>query len=186
MSKIYNAPAWDKHYVRKMAEWQVPLEKKRRRRERKLARDAEREPAVPEEEKLVVHNPEVGIEYPQDENGIFAVVQIRGMQFKVTKDDRLMVPQLHVDVGEQIALDEILLVGTRFYTSVGRPLVSTARVYATVEENSQSEKIIVFKMRRREGYKRNRGHRDELTVLRIDQIEHMVGEELLNNYHTLA
>ena len=66
MYKINNEPTWDKHYVRKMAEWQVPLAKKRRRRERKLARDAEREPAVPEEEKLVVHNAEQGIEYPQD------------------------------------------------------------------------------------------------------------------------
>ena len=68
------------------------------------------------------------------------------------------------------------MVGTQDYTAIGRPQVQKARVFATVEECSQTEKVIYFKLSRRKGYQRNGGHRQTVNVLRIDKIEHSVGE----------
>ena len=69
------------------------------------------------------------------------------------------------------------MVGTKDYTAVGRPNVSKAKVYATVEEQSQTEKVIYFKLRRRQGYQRNGGHRQNIAVLRVDKIVHEVNED---------
>ena len=81
---------------------------------------------------------------------MFAVVRIKGLQYKVTKDDRLMSEKLDdFEVGQQIELEEVLLVGTKDYTCVGRPTVENARVFATIEELSQTEKSLIFKKRRR-------------------------------------
>jgi len=66
---------------------------------------------------------------------MFAVIRIKGLQYKVTKDDRVMVEKLDdFEVGQQIELEEVLLVGTKDYTSVGRPTVARAKVLATIEE----------------------------------------------------
>ena len=64
------------------------------------------------------------------------------------------------------------MIGTKDYTCIGRPTVNKARVLATIEEISQTEKVIVFKKRRRKDSQRNRGHRQWVNVLRIDRIEH--------------
>lgn len=61
---------------------------------------------------------------------------MKGLQYKVVKDDRVMCEQLDFEVGSQIELEEVLLIGTKDYTCVGRPSVSKARVFATVEETS--------------------------------------------------
>lgn len=63
-----------------------------------------------------------------------------------------------------------MMIGTPSYTSIGRPYVDTARVIVTVEEQSLSNKIIIFKKKRRKGYQKNMGHRQKLTVLRVDAI----------------
>ena len=65
---------------------------------------------------------------------MFAVLKIYNMQYKVTKDDRVMVEKLEYDVGQQIEFEEVLLVGTKDYTCVGRPTVKKAKILATVEE----------------------------------------------------
>jgi large subunit ribosomal protein L21 len=67
---------------------------------------------------------------------MFAVVKIYDNQYKVSKDDRIMVEKLPFEVGKQIEFDEVLLIGTKDYTAVGRPNVEKARVFATVEEVS--------------------------------------------------
>jgi large subunit ribosomal protein L21 len=133
----------------------------------------------------VVHNAEAGIEYPYDPSQVFAVVSIKGQQHKVAKDDRIMCEKLPFEVGQQIELGEVLLVGTQDYTSVGRPVLDNAKVYATVEEKSTSEKVIVFKKRRRKGYQNNNSHVQELTYLRIDDIKHQLTEETMADYHEL-
>ena len=69
------------------------------------------------------------------------------------------------------------MVGTTDYTSIGRPSVDRARVYATLEEKGISEKVIVFKKKRRQGYQKSRGHKQMLNVIKIDKIEHLVEEE---------
>ena len=97
-----------------------------------------------------MHNPEEGIALPPNPEGVFAVVRIKGMQYKVAKDDRLMSELLEdYEVGTQIELEDVLMVGTKDYTSIGRPNVKSAKVLATVEETSQTEKVLIFKKRRR-------------------------------------
>ena len=67
---------------------------------------------------------------------MFAVLKIYNMQYKVTKDDRVMVEKLEYDVGQQIEFEEVLLVGTKDYTCIGRPTVKKAKILATVEEQT--------------------------------------------------
>jgi large subunit ribosomal protein L21 len=82
-----------------------------------------------------VHNPEEGIELPPNPAQIFAVIRIKGLQYKVAKDDRVMIEKIEeFQVGQQIELEEVLLIGTKDYTTVGRPTVARAKVLATVEE----------------------------------------------------
>jgi len=89
-----------------------------------------------------VHHPEEGITLPANPDETFAVIRIKGLQYKVSKDDRVMSELLEdFEVGTQIELEDVLLVGTKDYTCVGRPQVKSARVFATVEETSQTEKV---------------------------------------------
>lgn len=67
---------------------------------------------------------------------MFAVVRIKGIQFKVCKDDRVTCELLPFEVGQQIELEEVLMIGTKDYTSLGRPIVEKAKVFATLEETS--------------------------------------------------
>lgn len=140
----------NRQYTRIQAKWQVPLEKKKLKREKRLANPIE--PKEPNEEKLVVHNEEEGIEYPCNPQNMFAVVRIKGTQHKVMKDDRIICEKLPFEVGAQVEFDDVLLLGTADYTAVGRPNVEKASVLATVEEISLSEKVLIFKKKRRQGY----------------------------------
>ena len=96
---------------------------------------------------MVVHDPEQGVTLPVEPTGIYAVIRVKGIQHKVMKDDRVMTEILarDVEIGSQICIDDVLLVGTRDYTAIGRPTVSKAKVYATVEEISKTDKVIIFK-----------------------------------------
>jgi large subunit ribosomal protein L21 len=124
-----------------------------------------------------VHNVQEGITLPPNPDQVFAVVRVKGLQYKVSKDDRVMCELLEdFEVGAQIELEDVLLVGTKDYTCVGRPVVSKARVFATVEETSQTEKSLIFKKRRRKDSQRHQGHRQWVTVLRIDRVVHDVQE----------
>ena len=77
--------------------------------------------------------------------------------------------------------DEVLMVGTPDYTKLGRPNVEGVRVFATLEEISQSEKVIVFKKKRRKGYMKSRGQKQTLNVVKIDKIEHIMQDEELQD-----
>ena len=89
--------------------------------------------------------------------------------------------------GTQIALNKILLVGGKDFTVVGRPIVACngAKVMATIEEMTRGRKVIVFKMKRRKGYRRWRTHKQLLSVLRIDDVQfdapqEVVGEKIVS------
>ena len=97
---------------------------------------------------MYIHSAEEGVTLPPHLDGIFAVMRIKGLQYKVVRDDRVMCEQLPFEVGEQIQIDEVLMVGTKDYTCIGRPTVQKARVLASVEEISQTEKTLIFKKRR--------------------------------------
>jgi large subunit ribosomal protein L21 len=132
-----------------------------------------------------VHDPNKEIPIPPPENKIFAVVSFQGRQHKITKDDIVILDKLPLEVGSVFFFDQVLLVGTNEYTSVGRPYVKSARVLAVVEEKSKTEKVIIFKKRRRKGYQKNMGHRQEVTQVRINKIIHNPSDKIINDYRSL-
>jgi large subunit ribosomal protein L21 len=105
-------------------------------------------------------------------NKIFAVVHISGRQFKIAPNDLIVINRIAADIGEKIYLEKVLLAGSENFTLVGTPLLSNekVRVLATVTEHSKTAKVIVFKKKRRKNYKRKRGHRQDITVLRINDV----------------
>eukprot|EP00271_Cylindrocystis_brebissonii_P001571 TRINITY_DN11840_c0_g1_i1.p1 TRINITY_DN11840_c0_g1~~TRINITY_DN11840_c0_g1_i1.p1 ORF type:complete len:288 (+),score=47.80 TRINITY_DN11840_c0_g1_i1:693-1556(+) len=99
---------------------------------------------------------------------VFAVVQVGSHQFKVTPGDAIYVEKLlFAEVNDKLALDKVLMLGSRWQTIIGRPILPGAHVVAVVEEHALDAKVIVFKKKRRKNYRRHRGHRQELTRLRI-------------------
>ncbi|WP_308911753.1 50S ribosomal protein L21 [Pseudokordiimonas caeni] len=101
---------------------------------------------------------------------MFAVVKTGGKQYRVAEGDVIKVEKLAGDAGATITLDEVLMVGDDKGVKVGEPTLKGANVTATVLEQKKDKKIIVFKKKRRQNYRRKRGHRQEITVLRITGI----------------
>lgn len=101
---------------------------------------------------------------------MYAVVRTGGKQYRVSPGDSIEVEKLPFEVGEQIELDQVLLVANGSGTKIGRPVVDGARIKATVTRQAQGRKVIVFKYRSSKRYRRKRGHRQLLTRLRIDEI----------------
>ena len=100
----------------------------------------------------------------------FAVVELGGTQYKVAADDVIAVEKLKAEVGSIIHVNRVLLVASKDATIIGSPLVKDATVEAVVEEQTLADKVIVFKKKRRKGYRRWKGHRQPLTILRINDI----------------
>ena len=101
---------------------------------------------------------------------MFAVIKSGGKQYKVAKEDVIRVEKIDAEEGMTVNLNEVLMVGDDNGQTVGAPLVDGAAVSATVLEQMRDRKIIVFKKQRRQNYRRRNGHRQHLTVLRIDDI----------------
>lgn len=101
---------------------------------------------------------------------MYAVIKTGGKQYKVAKNDVILVEKLPGESGAAVELDEVLLVGDDKGQTVGSPLVDGAHVAATVLEQTRGEKIIVFKKKRRQNYRRKAGHRQDLTALKITDI----------------
>ena len=101
---------------------------------------------------------------------MYAVLKTGGKQYKVAPNDISMVEKLVADAGTSIEIDQVLMIGDDETSTVGAPLIEGARVAAEVLEQKRGKKIIVFKKKRRQNYRRTIGHRQELTVLRITDI----------------
>jgi large subunit ribosomal protein L21 len=101
---------------------------------------------------------------------MFAVIKTGGKQYRVAKDDIILVERLPGDAGAAVSLDEVLMVGEGQKQTVGAPLVSGASVAAKILDHPRSDKIIVFKKNRRKNYRRRAGHRQDLTALQITDI----------------
>ena len=101
-----------------------------------------------------------------------ATIKTQGRQFTVTKGDILKVNSYpNTQVGDSVELNEILMIGEGSDARFGSPLVEGASVKATILENKKDKKIVVFKKKRRQGYKRRRGHRQHLSVIKIESIK---------------
>jgi len=101
---------------------------------------------------------------------MFAVIKSGGRQYKVSVGQRLEVNRLPYEDGKQIELGDVLLISDADRSFVGAPLIENAKVLATVEGQARGEKLIVFKYKSKKRYRHRRGHRQELTVLTIDDI----------------
>ena len=99
---------------------------------------------------------------------MFAVIRTGGKQYRVAKDDKIVVEKLTGETGAMVELADVLMIGGDGKAPiVGSPVIDKAAVFAEVVEQSRADKIIVFKKHRRKNYRRTRGHRQEQTVLRI-------------------
>lgn len=101
---------------------------------------------------------------------MYAVVETGGKQYKVSAGDNVDVEKLPYEVGERVELDRVLLVADGDEVRVGQPTVEGAKVLATVTDHAKGPKIIVFKYKPKERYRRKKGHRQAYTRLMIDEI----------------
>lgn len=100
----------------------------------------------------------------------FAIIESGGKQYRVGPGDLVDVEFLDGNVGEQVAFEEVLLVCGDEAPHLGSPTVLGARVVGTIEKQAKADKIVVFKFKRRKMYRRKRGHRQQFTRIRIDDI----------------
>jgi large subunit ribosomal protein L21 len=102
---------------------------------------------------------------------MYAVVATGGKQYKVQEGDVLRIEKLAGQVGDEVAFDQVLLVGEGDSVRVGRPLIEGASVKASIVEQDKSKKILVFKFKRRKRYRRKQGHRQPFTAIKINTIQ---------------
>lgn len=102
---------------------------------------------------------------------MYAVIETGGKQYRVTAGDKLEVERLETEAGKPHTFDRVLLVANDGKVSVGTPTLASARVVADVTQHLRGEKKIAFKMKRRKGYHRTVGHRQELTRVKITEIK---------------
>ena len=101
---------------------------------------------------------------------MYAVIKTGGKQYRVSAGQKLKVEQIPADVGAEITLDQILMVGEGESVQIGAPLIAGASVKATVLSQGRHDKVKIFKMRRRKHYQKHQGHRQNYTEIRIDGI----------------
>jgi len=101
---------------------------------------------------------------------MYAIVEIAGQQFKVAKDQKVYVHRLQGEEGSKVTFDNVLLLGDGSNITVGAPAIDGAAVEAKVIKHLKGDKVIVFKKKRRKGYKKKNGHRQSLTEIVIESI----------------
>ncbi len=102
---------------------------------------------------------------------MYAVVRTGGKQYRVEPGTSFRVEKLDGAVGDNVELSEVLLVGEQDSATIGTPLVEGAKVVGTITAQARGPKIVIFKMKRRKGYRRKAGHRQSYTEIRVDAIE---------------
>jgi large subunit ribosomal protein L21 len=101
---------------------------------------------------------------------MFAIVKTGGKQYRVGPGDQIVVERIEGDVGSEVALNQVLAISDGEINALGTPTVANASVRARIVQQPRGTKVLVFKKKRRKNYRRKRGHRQELTVLRIQEI----------------
>jgi large subunit ribosomal protein L21 len=102
---------------------------------------------------------------------MYAIVEIAGQQFKVQKDQKLYVHRLEGAVDSKVDFDKVLLIDNDGKVNVGAPVISGAKVSAKIIQHLKDDKVIVFKKKRRKGYQKSNGHRQQLTQLLVESIK---------------
>ena len=101
---------------------------------------------------------------------MYALVRTGGKQYRVAKDDTILVERIAADEGAEVILDDIVMLGDGDKVTIGTPRVEGAAVSATVVRQTRGPKIIIFRRKRRKNHRRTQGHRQDLTLLKINAI----------------
>ena len=101
---------------------------------------------------------------------MYAIVEIAGQQFKVAKDQKVYVHRLQEEEGSKVSFDNVLLVEDKGNVTIGAPAIEGASVTAKILGHLKGDKVIVFKKKRRKGYKKKNGHRQYLSEIQIESI----------------
>lgn len=101
---------------------------------------------------------------------MYAVVEVGGQQFKVAKDDVILISKIAGEIGESIALDRVMLISDDHGLRLGNPVIEGAQVRASILNFERGKKVIVFKKKKRKGYKVKKGHRQDYTRLKVEDI----------------
>ena len=101
---------------------------------------------------------------------MFAIVKTGGKQYRVGPGDQIVVERIAGEIGSEVSLAEVLAIGDGEASAIGHPTVANATVRAKIVQQPRGTKILVFKKKKRKNYRRKRGHRQELTVLKIQEI----------------
>lgn len=102
---------------------------------------------------------------------MYAVVKTGGKQYRIAQGDIVRVERLAGQVGDKVTLDQVLFIGGNGEVKIGTPILPNVRVTAEILEQGKAKKIIVFKKKRRKSYSRQRGHRQQLTTIKITEIQ---------------
>ena len=101
---------------------------------------------------------------------MYAVVKTGGKQYRVAKDDTILVEKLDAEEGQKVTLSDVMLLGEGDNVTVGTPVVANASIEAQVVSQTRGPKIIIFRRKRRKNHRRTQGHRQDLTLLKITDI----------------
>lgn len=106
-----------------------------------------------------------------EEDFMYAILETGSKQYRVSAGDKLEIERLTIEAGQPVTFDRVLLVNNEGKITVGAPTVANAAIVADVVEHIRGEKKLAFKMKRRKGYHKSIGHRQELTVVKIKEIK---------------
>jgi large subunit ribosomal protein L21 len=101
---------------------------------------------------------------------MYAIVEVGSQQFKVAKDDVILTPKIVGEVGNTVDLDRVMLIADDKDVKVGNPIIEGAQVKASIVNFEQGKKVIIFKKKKRKGYRLKKGHRQDFTRLKIEDI----------------
>ena len=101
---------------------------------------------------------------------MYAIVEIAGQQFKVEKDRKIFVHRLEGEEGSVVEFDKVLLIDNDGKVKVGKPTVKAAKISAKILAHQKGDKVLVFKKKRRKGYKKLNGHRQQFTQIQVENI----------------
>lgn len=110
------------------------------------------------------------MKYKRKTNSMYAIVEIAGQQFKVAKDQKVYVHRLQEAEGSKVTFDNVMLIEDKGNVTIGAPAIEGAGVTAKILGHLKGDKVIVFKKKRRKGYKKKNGHRQYLTEIQIEGI----------------
>ncbi|MCF7946228.1 MAG: 50S ribosomal protein L21 [Spirochaetia bacterium] len=101
---------------------------------------------------------------------MYVLVEIKGKQYKAEEGALLRVDKIEKETGEELEFDSVLMVSDGDSTKVGQPYVKGAKISATLEEQVRDKKVLVYKFKRRKGYRRKQGHRQQYSLIKVQKI----------------